>query len=208
MEINLSMDLLWQQISNTGALEWVAVCFGVTEVLLARKDKVLLYPAGIISICAGAVVLIQAKLYAETLLNAYYLVMSIYGWAKWNSKSGFGAPQISRSSKIEQLVSWGIALVGWGVLYGFLTGFTDSDVPLLDSLISSTAWAGMWLLAKRKLENWIWLNISNLIAIPLLIYKGLILFAILTVFLFVVAIFGYLDWKKKLENDPYELQPV
>jgi nicotinamide mononucleotide transporter len=62
--------------------------------------------------------------------------------------------------------------------------------------VSATAWAGMWLLSKRKIENWVLLNVSNFFAIPLLLYKQLPLFAALTSFLFLVAIFGYLDWRK------------
>ncbi|WP_026955532.1 nicotinamide riboside transporter PnuC [Algoriphagus vanfongensis] len=208
MENFIDLDLLLEQIRNTGWLEWIAVSFGVSEVLLAKKNKVWLYPTGIISICCGAIVLVQAKLYAETLLNGYYLAMSIYGWIKWKSRNEFGAPQVTRSSIKDQQVTWAIALGGWAVLYFFLVTFTDSDVPVIDSLVSSTAWAGMWLLAGRKLENWIWLNISNAIAIPLLFYKGLFLFGLLTSFLFVVAILGYLDWRKILKKQDYAFESI
>jgi nicotinamide mononucleotide transporter len=98
-------------------------------------------------------------------------------------------------------ITLGIAILGWGFLYIILEHFTDSDVPIMDAFVSSTAWAGMWLLAKRKLENWVWLNVSNLVAIPLLFHKNLAMFALLTVFLFVIAIFGYLDWKKILNQE-------
>jgi nicotinamide mononucleotide transporter len=73
-------------------------------------------------------------------------------------------------------------------------------VPAFDAFVSATAWAGMWLLAKRKLENWILLNISNAVAIPLLFYKGLSLYALLTVFLFVIAIQGYFKWKRIIDE--------
>ncbi|MBN3519845.1 nicotinamide mononucleotide transporter [Algoriphagus lutimaris] len=200
MENFMELNLLWQQIRNTSLLEWVAVSFGVTEVLLARKNSVLLYPAGIIGILCSSFLLINAKLYAETLLHGYYLVMSIYGWAMWKNRTSSGASKISRSSPKDQKITWSIALGGWVLLYIALRFFTDSDVPVIDAFVSSTAWAGMWLLAKRKLENWIWLNISNLVAIPLLYHKQLILVSFLTLFLFIVAIFGYLDWKKELEK--------
>lgn len=200
MENFMEMDLLWQQVKNTSLLEWIAVSFGVTEVLLARKNNVLLYPAGIIGILCSSFLLINAKLYAETLLHGYYLVMSIYGWAMWKNRSSSGASEISKSSLKDQKITWSIALGGWVVLYFALKNFTDSDVPIIDAFVSSTAWAGMWLLAKRKLENWIWLNISNLVAIPLLFYKGLILVSFLTLFLFIIAILGYVDWKKELEE--------
>ncbi|WP_057938024.1 nicotinamide riboside transporter PnuC [Algoriphagus resistens] len=203
MLVTIDMSLLAEQIESTSLLEWIAVGFGVSEVLLARKNNVLLYPAGIIGILCSGFLLVDAKLYAETLLHAYYLVMSIYGWAMWKNRSASGASQISRSTGAEQRITWAIALGGWAFLYFMLTNFTDSDVPVIDAFVSSTAWAGMWLLAKRKLENWIWLNVSNLVAIPLLFHKQLILISFLTIFLFVVAVFGYFDWKKELDR-PHE----
>ncbi|RAI91506.1 nicotinamide riboside transporter PnuC [Algoriphagus yeomjeoni] len=200
MLVSIDLNLLLEQIKATSLLEWIAVSFGVTEVLFAKKNNVLLYPAGIIGILCSGFLLVDAKLYAETLLHAYYLVMSIYGWAMWKNRTASGASSISRSTKKEQKITWAIAILGWGFLYFMLTNFTDSDVPIVDAFVSSTAWAGMWLLAKRKLENWIWLNVSNLIAIPLLFHKELILMSLLTLFLFVVAIFGYFDWKKELDQ--------
>ncbi|EAZ80020.1 nicotinamide riboside transporter PnuC [Algoriphagus machipongonensis] len=208
MESFMDFDLLLQQIQETRLLEWIAVAFGVTEVLLARKNNVLLYPAGIIGILCGGFLLIDAKLYAETLLHGYYLVMSIYGWIMWKSKSQSGALKITKSNTNDKRITWMIALGGWGFLYFILSQFTDSDVPVIDAFVSSTAWAGMWLLAKRKLENWIWLNVSNLVAIPLLFHKQLILMSFLTLFLFIVAIFGYLDWKKELNSRENEFRTV
>jgi nicotinamide mononucleotide transporter len=191
---------LMQQIRQTSPLEWTAVVFGVSEVLLARKNNIWLYPTGIIGILCSSILLYQSQLYAETFLQGYYLVMSIYGWANWGNKSTSGASRISRSSSREKWITWGIAGLGWVLLYGVLSAFTNSDVPLIDAFVTSTAWAGMWLLAKRKLENWIWLNVSNLVAIPLLLYKELFMFSVLTMILFVVAVFGYLDWKKTLDT--------
>lgn len=203
-----SSGLLLEQIQNTSILEWCAVSFGVSEVLLAKKNSIWLYPTGIIGILCGSMLLLDSRLYAETLLHGYYLVMSIYGWANWKSRSTSGASRITKSDGKDQAITIGIAVFGWGFLYFMLTTFTDSDVPIVDSFVSSTAWAGMWLLAKRKVENWIWLNISNLVAIPLLYSKQLYMFSFLTLFLFVVAIFGYLDWKKELKNQNEELQTL
>ncbi|OOG78283.1 nicotinamide riboside transporter PnuC [Algoriphagus sp. A40] len=208
MEFNFDAGLLLEQIQNTSLLEWTAVAFGATEVLLAKKNNIWLYPTGIIGILCGSILLLNSKLYAETLLHAYYLVMSIYGWANWKNRSQSGASRITKSDSKDQAITFGIAILGWGFLYFMLTRFTDSDVPVIDAFVSSTAWAGMWLLAKRKVENWIWLNISNMVAIPLLYSKQLYMFSFLTLFLFVVAIFGYLDWKKELKNQDEALQTV
>lgn len=83
----------------------------------------------------------------------------------------------------------------------WLSNHTNSDVPLWDAAVSAFAWAGMWLMAHRKMENWIFLNISNSIAIPLLFYKGLQVYALLSVFLFIMGVSGYLKWKKIIENE-------
>lgn len=208
MEFTFDSGLLLEQIQSTRLLEWIAVAFGVTEVLLARKNSIWLYPTGIIGILCGTYLLLDSKLYAETLLHGYYLVMSIYGWVNWKSRARSGASQITRSDSRDVKITLSIAGLGWIFLYFMLTTFTDSDVPVIDAFVSSTAWAGMWLLAKRKLENWIWLNISNLVAIPLLYSKQLYMMSFLTLFLFIVAIFGYLDWRKELNQRDEALQTV
>lgn len=190
------LGLFQEQISHTSIIEWLAVGFGVSEVLLAKKNNIWLYPTGIVSILLGMFLLLNVKLYAEMLLSIYYLVMSVYGWIIWKKRKEDGENQVSWSTNKELSVAVLISVVGFFVFYFVLRNHTDSDVPLLDAFVSSTAWAGMWLLAKRKIENWIFLNISNIVAIPLLFHKKLPLMACLTTFLFVVAIFGFIDWKK------------
>jgi nicotinamide mononucleotide transporter len=98
------------------------------------------------------------------------------------------------------LVTGGITIIGFVFLAFILQRWTNSTVPYWDAWVSATAWAGMWLLAKRKLENWVLLNISNAFAIPLLIYKHLPLYALLTVILFVVAVQGYFTWRRMLKT--------
>jgi nicotinamide mononucleotide transporter len=208
MELTFDSELLLEQIQTTSVLEWTAVAFGVSEVLLAKKNNVWLYPTGIIGILCGSILLLDSKLYAETLLHAYYLIMSIYGWANWKSRNQSGASRITTSDRKDLSITLAIVVFGWVFLYFMLTQFTDSDVPVVDAFVSSTAWAGMWLLAKRKLENWIWLNISNLVAIPLLYSKQLYMFSFLTLFLFVVAIFGYLEWRNELKNQHEQLRTI
>ncbi len=191
------LQLTWHQLKDTGLWTWVATLFGIAEVLLARRNSIWLYPAGIFGILVGTYVLIhEAGLYAEALLNGYYLVMSVYGWYYWARKARQPRVGVTMSNPGDWAIVLAITLVGWGALYVWLVRWTDSTVPLWDAFVSSSAWAGMWLLARRKLENWILLNVSNLVAIPLLFYKQLPMFALLTIFLFVVAVFGYLDWRR------------
>ncbi|MDB5029977.1 nicotinamide riboside transporter PnuC [Mucilaginibacter sp.] len=195
MDIQSLMHLLNAQIQQTTFWEWGAVLFGIAEVLLAKVNNIWLYPTGIAGTAIGIYVLMIAGLYAESALSVYYVVMSVYGWIYWLKKRGHPPVSISWSTRNEWIITLLIVFAGWGILFLLLKNFTASTVPVWDAWVSSTAWAGMWLLARRKLENWILLNISNLFAIPLLWQKQLILFSALTLFLFVVAIFGFFDWR-------------
>lgn len=194
------MDIIIEHIvtafQQTSWLERLSVIFGIIQVLLSKNNKVSNYFFGILSITLSMYVLFGAKLYAEIALNMYYLIMSIYGWWYWTTNKVAKDRPISSCSKTEWQVVGAIVFGGFFLFYFILKGITDSDVPMWDAWVTSTAWAGMWLLAKRKIENWILLNISNFFAVPLLIHKDLYLFAALTSFLFIVAIFGFLKWKK------------
>ncbi len=220
MTFSEGLHLLAEQAKNTPVLEWIAIVAAVAEVLLARANKVLLYPAGLISTFIYTYIFLQpsVRLYADAILNVYYFVMSVYGWVHWSrrQKAVAGAHElfpeqepttvrVTMATKREWLFITVFALAGWGALYLLLTwlfplaipGYVQSDVALWDALISATAWVGMWLLARRKVENWLLLNVSNIIAIPVILYKGMPFTAALTLFLFIVAIFGYIEWKKQ-----------
>jgi nicotinamide mononucleotide transporter len=206
MDIQYWAQLFWQQITHTGILEWLAVLLGIAEVLLAKANKITLYPAGIAATLLATYILFAVGLYAECLLNIYYLVMSVYGWWYWVKKKDQPPVKITWSNKREWLIVISIVVAGFGLLYFALVQFTSSTVPIWDAWVSATAWAGMWLLAKRKIENWILLNISNAFAIPLLFYKQLPLFALLTLFLFIVAVLGFFQWKKIIRQEKTALE--
>lgn len=194
-------SLFLQQLKETSWIEWLTVAFGVAEVLLAKANKVALYPAGIAGTLLSIYLFATSGLYAESLLNLYYVLMSIYGWWYWIKKKNRPPVQITYANKKEWMTVISIVIGGFIVLYVILKNFTPSTVPFWDAFVSATAWAGMWLLAKRKIGNWILLNISNAVAIPLLFYKHLFLYAALTIFLFIVAVQGYLKWKKILKKE-------
>jgi len=194
------MEIIFEHVitalQQTSWLERFSVLCGIIQVLLSKNNKVSNYFFGILGILSGMYVLFGAKLYAEIALNMYYLVMSIYGWWYWVTNTSMKNQPITVCDRKDWAVTVGISLLGFVFLYLILEHVTDSDVPAWDAWVSSTAWAGMWLLAKRKLENWLLLNVSNAFAIPLLIHKDLYLFAALTLFLFIVAIFGFLKWRQ------------
>lgn len=187
-------------LSKTSLLEWFGVFFSVVQVLLAQRNNIHNYLFGIAGIVLAMFVKFNAKLYAEFTLDFYYLVMSIYGWLFWKFGKQQTETPISFTTNTEKYKATGIVIAAFLIFYIFLTNYTNSDVPLWDSLVTAFAWAGMWLMAKRKIENWMLLNISNFLAVPLLIHKELYLYAVLTAFLFVVAIFGYINWYKILKQ--------
>lgn len=195
------INLFMQQLTETSWIEWLAVAFGVAEVLFARANKVALYPAGIAGTLLSIYLFITSGLYAESLLSLYYIIMSIYGWWYWIKKKAMPSPPITYANKKEWITVLNIVVCGFIVLYVTLKNFTPSTVPFWDAFVSATAWAGMWLLAKRKIENWILLNISNAVAVPLLFYKHLLLYAGLTIFLFIVAVQGYFQWRKIVKKE-------
>jgi nicotinamide mononucleotide transporter len=189
-------DALVDQAIGIAAVQWLILILGVAEVFLAKVNNIWLYPAGIASTVLSVFVLFDAQLYAESLLNIYYVVMSIYGWWYWVDKKNLPPVKITFAGRSDWITTGSIAFGGWLILFMILKTFTPSTVPAWDAWVSATAWAGMWLLARRKVENWVLLNVSNAFAIPLLYQKELYVFALLTVFLFVVACFGYVGWAR------------
>ena len=201
MDLIAWFQLWMSQVRETQPLEWIAVVTGIVEVLFALVNSVWLYPAGIISTAVSIYIMAVAGLYAESVLSVYYLVMSIYGWVLWAKPTSKAALPITYTSRREWAIVVAITVVGGLILYFTLHHFTNSTVPAWDAWVSATAWAGTWLLIKRKIENWLVLNVSNLFNIPLLVYKKLPLMAFLTLFLFIVAIFGYYKWKKDYSSN-------
>ena len=185
-------------------LQWLGTAFGVVQVLMARQNNVHNYLFGIVAILISIYVLYQSQLYADILLNLYYLVMSIYGWFYWKMGKQQQEAPIAYANRREHGVAAGIVLGCFVLMAYWLGQHTDSDVPYWDAVVVAFAWAGMWLMAKRKIENWVYLNISNLISVPLLTYKELYIYAGLTAFLFVVAVSGYIKWKRIIDREKDE----
>jgi nicotinamide mononucleotide transporter len=165
---------------------------------LALKNKTLNFYAGIISVCLYAYVFYVYGLYAESILNVYYFVVSIAGIFLWQNKN---QQSITFTTPGEWMITLSIVMLSWAVIYFILTKFTPSTVPFLDAFVTATAWAGTWLLIKRKVENWIVLSVSNIVAIPLQFYKGLELTSLLTCIYLVLAAFGYIKWRKNCSKE-------
>jgi nicotinamide mononucleotide transporter len=146
--------------------------------------------------------MVSPPLYADGVLNIYYLTMSIYGWYNWTRKGREALPvyPISWCNRNERINGILLFAFSWAALYFTLHLLTNSNTPILDSLVSASAITAMWWMAKRKIENWIAWIISNIVAIPLNFYKGLMLFTLMYVLFLLLAWWGLTDWKKMLRR--------
>jgi len=140
----------------------------------------------------------QFKLYADMGINAYYFVMSIYGWIVWSQRSGNHITPISTNKANENVISLFLFIVFFFTMQYVLDQFTDSDVPYWDALTSSLFLVAMILMAKKKIEHWLYWIVGDLISIPLYAYKELYLTSFQYLVFLGIAIAGYLEWKKKL----------
>ena len=194
------LELFKQELLHVDLIQCLILVLGVTEVLLARANNIALYPTGIAATSLAIYSLYHVQLYAECVLHLYYIVMSLYGWWYWSLKKNHKTVEITFATSREWMIAIAISFAGSALFFVVLSTVTNSSVPAWDAWISGTGWAGMWLLARRKVENWLLLNISNAFAIPLLFYKDLPMLGVLTVILFVVACKGYVDWLRLVKE--------
>ncbi|MFN0033992.1 MAG: nicotinamide riboside transporter PnuC [Saprospiraceae bacterium] len=199
------MDI-WQQFLDglfaTTWIEFIAVAFGIVSVVFSRIENIWVYPTGIVNTTIFIYLSIVGGLYAEAGVNFYYTVMSIVGWVLWSQKSEDGQVlHITKSGGPE----WRNALVFfflcWGLLFFVLKKFTDSTVPLADGFASAAAYTAMWLMARKKLENWLWWIVTNIASIPLYFVKGYVFTSFQYLVFLVLAVLGYLEWRRRTRND-------
>ncbi|HOW26598.1 MAG TPA: nicotinamide riboside transporter PnuC [Bacteroidales bacterium] len=197
--MNDFITTLTQNILDTSWIEYVAVIFGILSVWYAKKENVLVYPTGIVNVLIFVYLCYDAGIYANMGINIFYFFMSVYGWYSWTRKdAGENVLVISRCNLSYGAVMIAIFLALFLLLRFVLMRFTDSMVPGIDALTTSIYVVGMWLMARKKIENWIAWIIGDIIAIPLYAYRGLI-FSSLQFFIFlIIAILGYIEWRRKL----------
>ena len=201
--MNEFFSQLVEQFYQTTWLEATAVVFGLLSVWFSKQENILVYPTGIISVLIYVYITFQYKLYADTGINGYYFAMSVYGWDKWLRKDETTDSHIpiTWNSRSENHLSILFLLCSFLLIRWVLISYTDSDVPNWDATTTSFALVGMWLMAKKKVENWIAWIITDIISVPLYIYKGLPFTALQFLVFTVLAIWGYFAWKKSYESN-------
>lgn len=184
-------------------LEAIAVVFGFLSVVFSKKNKIWVFPTGMVSTSIFVYLLLKWGLLGDMVINAYYFIMSVYGWYIWSKKDNdIIINPISKINGKEQVTSIFLffgTLIFVFIIYTFSNKWT-SWTAYVDTFTTGIFFVGMWLMAKRKIENWLFWIIGDFISVPLYLYKGLVLTSIQYFVFTFIAVFGYLAWKRKLNN--------
>jgi nicotinamide mononucleotide transporter len=194
------MQKIIEQFAATTNIEWIAFAAALLQVILAVRNHISNFLFGLISVILYTFLSYKGGLYAEACLNVYYAIVSLLGLYYWFGNASQQSSSISYAKPKDWLTAIGITFFCFVISSILLAAYTNSTVPYWDSAVAAFAWSGSWLLAKRKVENWLVLNVSNALAIPLWYYKGYVLTSLLSCILFALAIVGWWQWKKLLQN--------
>lgn len=186
-------------------LELIAAVFTIASVIYSKRNNILVFPTGMICTAIFVYLLLKWGLLGDMMINGYYFIMSVYGWYIWTRKvDGVTVTPISTTTRKEHLLSAIIFTTSAVFVYVIYILFDKIEhwTSYVDMITTGIFFVGMWLMAKRKIENWIYWIIGDIITVPLYFYKGLTFSSILYFVLTIIAIFGYLSWKKNLDKSP------
>ena len=185
-------------------LEIVAVVFGFLSVWFSKQNNILVFPTGMISTAIFVYLLFKWELLGDMMINGYYFAMSVYGWYIWTRKvDATHVTPISTATQKEKQISIGIFIATLFFVFVVYKSFDKwtSWVAYVDTLTTAIFFVGMWLMARRKIENWIFWIIGDIISVPLYLHKGFTFTSFQYLGFTIIAIYGYLAWKKYLNNN-------
>lgn len=205
--MNTLIDQFLTGMKATTWPEYIAVFAGIASVWFSRKENILVYPVGLVSTIIYIWLSFQYHLLGEASVNFYYTAMSFWGWWLWARKNEQRqhALRISFSNKKEWIHQVLFFLFFYTALFFSLTylqkAFAKGAIPWADALASATAYTGMWLMAKKKVESWWWWMATNIASIPLYFVKGLVFTSVYYTVLLVMAVFGLAAWQQKAKHE-------
>ena len=200
-------DFLFSQYSSYSPsfiyLELFAVIMNITSVFYAKRNNILVYPTGLIGTGIFVYILLNFSLLGDTIINAYFFSMSIYGWYFWSRKKDeVFVNQVSTINRNEIKYLFILAISSLIFIY-FVYDYFDkwnNWTAYVDNITTAIFFVAMWLMAKRKIESWRFWIVGNIISIPLYFYKGLTFTSFQYIIFTVIAILGYYSWKKILNK--------
>lgn len=185
-------------------LEAIAFFFGIASVVYAKKEHIWVYPTGLVATLITMYIFLQDELLGDMMLNLYYSIMSVYGWWNWSrKKAGRKLVRISRTNAREKLIGVLLFAITVGVTYLVYILFgTEIDwTNYVDMLTSGIFFTAMWYMANKKIENWTLWILADVITVPLYAYRGWGMLSLQYLIFTTLAIQGYLQWKKSLDNN-------
>ena len=190
-------------IKETGAIEYIAVFAGIISVWFSRKENVWVFPTGLVNTIFYVYLSVEGHLFGEASVNIYYTVMSVYGWYMWTRKDATHNPvlQITKADGkqwLQHFLFFGFFYVTiYAALVYLKANFYEGVIPWADAFASATAFTGMWLMAKKKVESWYWWIATNIASIPLYFVKGYIFTSVYYFILLLMAFWGLWEWQRK-----------
>ena len=195
---------VYNGLLQTTWVEAIAVIMGIVSVWYSRKENILVFPTGIINTTFYIYLSFKGHLLGEASVNVYYTIMSLYGWYWWSRKKEDQVTRVLQitNSNVQQKVEQFLVFVGFYTVLFFAleflkTNFAPDAIPWADALASASAYTAMWLMAKKKVESWIWWIVTNITSIPLYFIKGYAFTSFQFIVLLILAFAGYISWKKK-----------
>ena len=190
-------------------LELFAVIMNITSVVYAKRNNILVYPTGLIGTGIFVYILLNFSLLGDTIINAYFFSMSIYGWYFWSRKKDeVFINQVSTINRNEIKYLFILAFSSLIFIY-FVYDYFDkwnNWTAYVDNITTAIFFVAMWLMARRKIESWIFWIIGDLITVPLYFYKGLTISSIQYIIFLILAVLGYISWKKILDKNHQKLK--
>ena len=201
-------DFLFSQYSSYSPsfiyLELFAVIMNITSVVYAKRNNILVYPTGLIGTGIFVYILLNFSLLGDTIINGYFFSMSIYGWYFWSRKKDeIFINQVSNINRNEIKYLFILAVSSLIFIY-FVYDYFDkwnNWTAYVDNITTAIFFVAMWLMARRKIESWIFWIIGDLITVPLYFYKGLTISSIQYIIFLILAVLGYISWKKILDKN-------
>jgi len=198
------LQSIYEGLMHTGWVEGVAVIAGIVSVWYSRKENILVYPTGLVNTIFYIYLSYKGHLLGEASVNLYYTIMSLYGWYLWTRKKEDHqtlALQITQSTKKEWILQLAFFTSFYILIFVSLTfakaAFAPEAIPWADAFASATAYTGMWLMAKKKVESWIWWILTNMASIPLYFIKGYAFTSVQFIVLLILAFAGLKSWYQK-----------
>ena len=203
----MTIQQIWEQfiegMKNTTWLEYIAVFAGIASVWYSRVENILVYPVGLINTIIYVWLSVKGELLGEASVNLYYTIMSIYGWLLWTKKNKeqHAIVHVKFSDHRWWLYQLAFFAAFYVTIFISLTylkrSFAPGAIPWADAFASATAFTGMWLMTKKKVESWYWWIATNIASIPLYFVKQYVFTSIYYLVLLIMAVWGLMEWRKR-----------